>query len=130
MISDEFEQDPKIDPEKNEEPTVKPQSKSSAIKREGYNETIDNTEHKSLDKFLDLPIEVRIELGATKLNLMEIIKLRKGGVIAVDKFAGEPLDILINGKVIAHGEAVVVNDAVAIRLTDIVPAVESYETKS
>ena len=83
-----------------------------------------------LHRYLDLALEIRIELGQSKIKLHELIKMQTGGVLVVEKFAGEPLDILLNGKVIAHGEAVVVNDAVAIRLTDIVPAVESYETKS
>ena len=82
---------------------------------------------KSLKKFLDLKLEVRIELGHTRIKLKDLIQMKQGGVIAVDKFAGEPLDILINGRIVAHGEAVVVNDNIAIRLTDIIAAVEPYD---
>ena len=81
----------------------------------------------SLKKFLDLKLEVRIELGHTKIKLKDLIQMKQGGVIAVDKFAGEPLDILINDRVVAHGEAVVVNDNIAIRLTDIIASVEPYD---
>ena len=81
----------------------------------------------NLKKYLDLKLEVRIELGHTRIKLKDLIQMKQGGVIAVDKFAGEPLDILINDRVVAHGEAVVVNDNIAIRLTDIIAAVEPYD---
>jgi len=80
-----------------------------------------------LHRYLDLPLEIRIELGQSKIKLHELIKMQKGGILVVDKFAGEPLDILLNGKVIAHGEAVVVNDRLAVRMTDIISSVETFD---
>ena len=83
-----------------------------------------------LHRYLDLALEIRIELGQSKIKLHELIKMQTGGVLVVEKFAGEPLDILLNGKVIAHGEAVVVNDRLAVRMTDIIGSVETFSKEA
>jgi flagellar motor switch protein FliN/FliY len=73
-----------------------------------------------LDMLLDLPLEVSVELGRTKLSIQELLSLGPGSVVELDKVAGEPLDILINDRLVARGEAVVVNDKFGVRITDIV----------
>jgi flagellar motor switch protein FliN/FliY len=73
-----------------------------------------------LDMLLDLPLDVSVELGRTKLSIQELLSLGPGSVVELDKVAGEPLDILINDRLVARGEAVVVNDKFGVRITDIV----------
>ncbi len=73
-----------------------------------------------IDLVLDIPVQVTVELGRTKLPIRSILQLAQGSVIELDGLAGEPLDVLVNGCLIAQGEVVVVNDKFGIRLTDIV----------
>jgi len=73
-----------------------------------------------LDMLLDVPLEVSVELGRTRMTIHDLLALGPGSVIELDKVAGEPLDILINDRLVARGEAVVVNDKFGIRITDIV----------
>ena len=73
-----------------------------------------------LDMLLDLPLDVSVELGRTKMSIQELLSLGPGSVVELDKVAGEPLDILINDRLVARGEAVVVNDKFGVRITDIV----------
>jgi flagellar motor switch protein FliN/FliY len=75
---------------------------------------------RKMDLLLDVPLEVAIELGRTRMPIKTLLELGPGSVVELDKVAGEPLDILVNGRLIARGEAVVVNDKFGIRLTDIV----------
>jgi flagellar motor switch protein FliN/FliY len=77
-------------------------------------------EPRRLDMLLDLPLEVSVELGRTRMSIQELLSLAPGAVIELDKVAGEPLDILINDRLVARGEAVVVNDKFGVRITDIV----------
>lgn len=80
------------------------------------------TEHtaRNFDLLLDIPLEVSVELGRTRLALRELLALGAGSVIELAKLAGEPLDVLVNGKLVARGECVMVNDKFGVRLTDIV----------
>ncbi len=78
------------------------------------------TDPRRLDMLLDLPLDVSVELGRTKLSIQELLAQGPGSVIELDKVAGEPLDILINDRLVARGEAVVVNDKFGVRITDIV----------
>ena len=73
-----------------------------------------------LDLLLDVPMEITVELGRSRMTIQELLALSPGSVIELDKLAGEPLDILVNDRLIARGEAVVVNDKFGIRITDIV----------
>jgi flagellar motor switch protein FliN len=75
---------------------------------------------RKMDLLLDVPLEVAVELGRTRMSIQSLLALGPGSVVELDKVAGEPLDILVNGRLIARGEAVVVNDKFGIRLTDIV----------
>ncbi|MFW5443660.1 MAG: flagellar motor switch protein FliN [Methylococcaceae bacterium] len=73
-----------------------------------------------LDIILDVPVIISMEIGRTKINIRNLLQLNQGSVIELDRFAGEPMDVLVNGTLIAHGEVVVVNDKFGIRLTDVV----------
>jgi flagellar motor switch protein FliN/FliY len=73
-----------------------------------------------LDLLLDVPLDVTVELGRSRMSIQELLGLSPGSVIELDKIAGEPLDIVVNDRLIARGEAVVVNDKFGIRITDIV----------
>ena len=79
---------------------------------------------KDLDFILDIPLEVSAQLGSTKLLINELLQLGQGSVIELNKLAGEPLEILVNGKLVAHGEAVVINEKFGVRLTDIISPIE------
>lgn len=81
----------------------------------------------SLDFILDIPLIVTVELGRSRMSIRELLGLAQGSVIELSKFAGEPLEILINDKLIARGEVVVVNEKFGIRLTDILSPVERIE---
>jgi flagellar motor switch protein FliN/FliY len=73
-----------------------------------------------LDVILDVPVTVSLEIGRTQINIRDLLQLNQGSVIELDKLAGEPMDVLVNGTLIAHGEVVVVNDKFGIRLTDVI----------
>jgi flagellar motor switch protein FliN/FliY len=77
-----------------------------------------------IDLLLDVPLELSVELGRTRMSIQELLALGPGSVIELDKVAGEPLDILVNDRLVARGEAVVVNDKFGIRITDIVSPAE------
>ena len=73
-----------------------------------------------IDMILDIPVHLTVELGRTKIPIKQILQLAQGSVIELDGLAGEPMDVLVNGCLIAQGEVVVVNDRFGIRLTDII----------
>ncbi len=79
-----------------------------------------NESENSLDLILDIPLKVSVELGRTKILVQDLLKLHKGSVIELTKLAGDPLEILVNDKVVAKGEVIVINEKFGIRLTDIV----------
>lgn len=82
---------------------------------------------KNLDFILDIPLQVTVELGRTKLLVKDILQLNQGAVVELTKLAGEPLDIFVNSKLVARGEAVVVNEKFGVRLVDIVSPNERVE---
>lgn len=73
-----------------------------------------------IDMIMDIPVKLSVELGRTKMTIKELLRLSQGSVVALDGLAGEPLDILINGYLIAQGEVVVVADKYGVRITDII----------
>ena len=77
-----------------------------------------------LDMILDIPVQITVELGRTKISIKNLLQLAHGSVVELDAMAGEPMDVLVNGTLIAQGEVVVVNDRFGIRLTDIVSSTE------
>ena len=74
----------------------------------------------NLDVILDIPVTISMEIGSTKINIRNLLQLNQGSVVELDRMAGEPLDVVVNGTLIAHGEVVVVNEKFGIRLTDII----------
>lgn len=77
-----------------------------------------------LDMILDIPVQIAVELGRTKITIKNLLQLAHGSVVELDALAGEPMDVLVNGTLIAQGEVVVVNDKFGIRLTDIITPAE------
>lgn len=82
----------------------------------------------NLDFILDIPLNVSVELGRTKVVIKDLLQLGQGSVLELDKLAGEPLEVYVNGKLVARGEVVVVNEKFGIRLTDIISPIERIET--
>ena len=82
---------------------------------------------KNLDFLLDIPLQVSVEVGRSKLLIKDLLQLREGNIIELNKLAGEPLDVYVNSRLIARGEAVVANDKFGIRLTDVVSPAERIE---
>ncbi len=78
----------------------------------------------NLDMMLDIPVQLTVELGRTKIAIRNLLQLAQGSVVELDGLAGEPMDVLVNGCLIAQGEVVVVNDRFGIRLTDIITPAE------
>jgi len=74
----------------------------------------------NFDMLLDVPLEVTVEIGRTRLAIRDLLRLGPGSVVELQKLAGETLDVLVNGKPIARGEAVMVNDKFGVRLTDVI----------
>ena len=93
--------------------------------------TLDNLQSSSgsgedlnLDVILDIPVTISMEIGSTRINIRNLLQLNQGSVVELDRMAGEPLDVVVNGTLIAHGEVVVVNEKFGIRLTDIISPAE------
>ena len=79
---------------------------------------------KDIDMILDIPVLLTVELGRTKITIKNLLQLAQGSVVELDGLAGEPMDVLVNGCLIAQGEVVVVNDKFGVRLTDIITPAE------
>lgn len=77
-----------------------------------------------LDAILDVPVTIAMEIGRTRINIRNLLQLNQGSVVELDRLAGEPMDVLVNGTLVAQGEVVVVNEKFGIRLTDIVSPAE------
>ena len=78
----------------------------------------------NLDVVLDIPVSISMEIGRTKISIRNLLQLNQGSVVELDRLAGEPMDVLVNGTLIARGEVVVVNEKFGIRLTDIISPAE------
>ncbi|MCJ8319569.1 MAG: flagellar motor switch protein FliN [Colwellia sp.] len=81
-------------------------------------------EKRKLDTILDIPVTISMEVGRSHISIRNLLQLNQGSVVELDRVAGESLDVLVNGTLIAHGEVVVVNDKFGIRLTDVISQVE------
>ncbi len=77
-----------------------------------------------LDVILDIPVTIAMEIGRTRISIRNLLQLNQGSVVELDRLAGEPLDVLVNGTLVAHGEVVVVNEKFGIRLTDVISPAE------
>lgn len=84
---------------------------------DGRGPTMEDT---SLDVILDIPVSISMEVGQTAISIRNLLQLNQGSVVELDRLAGEPLDVKVNGTLIAHGEVVVVNEKFGIRLTDVI----------
>jgi flagellar motor switch protein FliN len=82
------------------------------------------SEDLNLDVILDVPVTLSMEIGRTQINIRSLLQLNQGSVVELDRFAGEPLDVLVNGTLVAHGEVVVINEKFGIRLTDVISVSE------
>ncbi|MEE9343509.1 MAG: flagellar motor switch protein FliN [Gammaproteobacteria bacterium] len=78
----------------------------------------------NLDGILDIPVTISMEIGRTEVSIRNLLQLNQGSVVELDRLAGEPMDVLVNGTLVAHGEVVVVNEKFGIRLTDVVSPAE------
>ncbi|MEE9498783.1 MAG: flagellar motor switch protein FliN [Nitrospinaceae bacterium] len=90
--------------------------------------TLSKEEGKNLDLILDIPLTVTVELGRSKMLINDLLQLGQGSVIELTKLVGEPLEVLVNDKLVARGEVVVVNDKFGVRLTDIVSPLERVQS--
>jgi flagellar motor switch protein FliN/FliY len=86
-----------------------------------------SSKNPDINLILDIPVHISMEVGSTEISIRHLLHLNQGSVIELDRFAGEPLDVMVNGTLIAHGEVVVVNEKFGIRLTDILNASERIE---
>ncbi|EAT12564.1 flagellar motor switch protein FliN [Bermanella marisrubri] len=94
---------------------------------EGENQPKSDGKSPELDVILDIPVSISMEVGNTQIPIRNLLQLNQGSVIELDRLAGEPLDVLVNGTLIAHGEVVMVNDKFGIRLTDVISQAERIQ---
>ncbi len=122
------------DPGKEEENTVTDMegSEEDGQTEEGAEDTDgqEDAGNKSLDFILDIPLTVTVELGRSKMLINDLLQLGQGSVVELTKMVGEPLEILVNQKLVARGEVVVVNEKFGVRLTDIISPMERVQSLS
>lgn len=99
-----------------------------ADKIQAGDDALNKLKVQNLDFILDIPLKVVVELGRTSVVIKDLLQFAQGTVLELDKLAGEPLEIVVNGKLVAKGEVVVINEKFGIRLTDIVSPIERIET--
>ncbi|NOU50808.1 flagellar motor switch protein FliN [Pseudoalteromonas sp. JBTF-M23] len=109
--------------EESEAPSSEPEV-AELDELQDANANLSPDEKRKLDTILDIPVTISMEVGRSKINIRNLLQLNQGSVVELDRVAGEPLDVLVNGTLIAHGEVVVVNDKFGIRLTDVISQVE------
>jgi flagellar motor switch protein FliN/FliY len=95
--------------------------------KEGTSAATGKSADVNLDLVLDIPVDVSLRVGSTDISIKDLVSLVEGSVIALDQDAGAPMEVLVNGTLIAHGEIVVVDDQYGVRLTDVVSAAERIE---
>jgi len=83
-----------------------------------------DSDEANLDMILDIPVTIAMEIGRTRISIRNLLQLNQGSVVELDRLAGEPMDVMVNGTLVAHGEVVVVNEKFGIRLTDVVSPAE------
>lgn len=106
--------------EKAEAAALKNQPAAASIFKDFSGQGNKGGTHNDIDFILDIPVQLTVELGRTKIAIKNLLQLAQGSVVELDGLAGEPMDVLVNGCLIAQGEVVVVNDKFGIRLTDII----------
>lgn len=113
--------------QRSEEPEEKAASPAKGTDASAEAEKDTREKAKNLNFVLDIPLEVSVELGRTRMIINDLLQLGRGSVIELTKLAGEPMEILVNQKLIARGEVVVVNEKFGVRLTDIISPIERVE---
>jgi flagellar motor switch protein FliN/FliY len=111
----------------DEQAAAKGSEEAETVKLEELTEDeveITGEEKRRLDTILDIPVTISMEVGRSNINIRNLLQLNQGSVVELDRIAGEALDVLVNGTLIAHGEVVVVNDKFGIRLTDVISQTE------
>ncbi|MDP3280104.1 MAG: flagellar motor switch protein FliN [Nitrosomonas sp.] len=106
--------------EKNNNTIIGSQASTASVFQELSKDGVANNTRHDIDMILDIPVQMTVELGRTKIAIKNLLQLAQGSVVELDGMAGEPMDVLVNGCLIAQGEVVVVNDKFGIRLTDII----------
>lgn len=108
------------------QPAPQPQKRDIVVRTASFNtlKNESNGQIGNMDMILDIPLSVSVELGRTRMIVKDLLQLSQGAVVELEKLAGEPMEILVNGRLIARGEAVVVNDKFGVKLTDIVSPTE------
>lgn len=114
--------------EKGEADNVGETGETGEAGEEGEETDTPTGEKKSLDLILDIPLTVTVELGRNKMLINDLLQLGQGSVIELKKLVGEPLEVLVNQKLVARGETVVVNEKFGVRLTDIVSPMERVKS--
>ncbi|TCS39178.1 flagellar motor switch protein FliN/FliY [Paucimonas lemoignei] len=104
----------------SEAATAAPQPAAAAPVFQDFAAGSKTSTHNDIEFILDIPVQLTVELGRTKIAIKNLLQLAQGSVVELDGLAGEPMDVLVNGCLIAQGEVVVVNDKFGIRLTDII----------
>ena len=99
---------------------LKAQQAAATVFKDFAGASTSGATHNDIDFILDIPVQLTVELGRTKIAIKNLLQLAQGSVVELDGLAGEPMDVLVNGCLIAQGEVVVVNDKFGIRLTDII----------
>ncbi|CAN5235513.1 flagellar motor switch protein FliN [soil metagenome] len=103
-----------------EQAAVPPPAAQTAAFKEFSGSGLKGETNNDIDFILDIPVQLTVELGRTKIAIKNLLQLAQGSVVELDGMAGEPMDVLVNGCLIAQGEVVVINDKFGIRLTDII----------
>ncbi|MFO7912114.1 MAG: flagellar motor switch protein FliN [Desulfotignum sp.] len=101
---------------------------TSASDAEEPTEKSEDQEARELDFILDIPLELSVELGKTRMLVNDLLQLGQGSIIELNKLAGEPLEVYINRKLIARGEVVVVNEKFGVRLTDVITPIDRVKS--
>ncbi|MDY3145693.1 MAG: flagellar motor switch protein FliN [Succinivibrionaceae bacterium] len=105
---------------------LNPQDGAKEVRLEDFtaDAEVKHKQQEKLDAILDIPVTITMEVGHSQIPIRSLLQLNQGSVVELDRIAGEPLDVLVNGTLIAHGEVVVVNDKFGIRLTDVISQTE------
>lgn len=117
-----MEQGEESDDEPEEQPKASSKQKQGVdpVALDELTEDEEPNTNPDLDVILDIPVSIAMEVGRTSITIRNLLQLNQGSVIELDRLAGEPLDVLVNGTLIAHGEVVVVNEKFGIRMTDVI----------
>lgn len=116
-----------VQPEDNDKDSDNKELEASQPQENTALSDASNDDAPQLDVILDIPVTVSMEVGATRMPIRKLLQLNQGSVIELDRIAGEPLDVLVNGTLIAHGEVVVVNEKFGIRMTDVISPSERIQ---